>query len=109
MLRVCSRLNLLLQQGRHAQAADVCSRLLDAVADAWIEALQLLALARKGLGDVTEAERLLSVCVQLQPQRAEFHSNLANLLRASGRVADAEAAYRQALQVDGRFKPRAWV
>jgi tetratricopeptide (TPR) repeat protein len=95
---------LLLQQGRHAQAADVCSRLLEQ----WptlIEALQLMALACKGLGDLSEAERLLRACVQLQPQRAEFHSNLANLLRASGRVADAEAAYRQALQVDGRFKP----
>lgn len=95
---------LLLQQGRHAQAADVCNRLL-AQWPTLIEALQLLALARKGLGDVTEAERLLRACVQLQPQRAEFHSNLANLLRASGRIADAEAAYRQALQVDRRFKP----
>lgn len=94
----------LLQQGRHAQAADVCNRLL-AQWPTLVEALQLLALARKGLGDVTEAERLLRACVQLHPQRAEFHSNLANLLRASGRVVDAEATYRQALQVDARFKP----
>ncbi|WP_129781472.1 2OG-Fe(II) oxygenase family protein [Peristeroidobacter soli] len=94
----------LLQQGLHAQAADVCSRLL-AQWPTLTEALQLLALARKAVGDVSEAERLLRACVQLQPQRADFHANLANLLRASGRVADAEASYRLALQADARFKP----
>jgi tetratricopeptide (TPR) repeat protein len=94
----------LLQQGQPAQAADVCSRLL-AQWPTLTEALQLLALARKGLGDGTEAERLFRACVQLQPQRAEYHANLANLLRASGRVADAEATYRRALQADARFKP----
>jgi len=94
----------LLQQGQHAQAADVCSRLL-AQWPELIEGMQLLALARKGQGDVAEAERLLRTCVQRQPQRADFHANLANLLRASGRAADAEVAYRQALQIDARFKP----
>ena len=94
----------LLQQGRHAQAADICNQLL-AQQPTLVDALQLLALARKGTGDVAEAERLLLACVQLQPRRAEYHSNLANLLRATGRASDAETAYRRALQADARFKP----
>lgn len=94
----------LLQQGRHAQAADICNRLL-AHQPGHADALQLLALVRKGTGDVADAERLLLACVQLQPGRAEFHSNLANLLRATGRAGEAEAAYRHALHADARFKP----
>ena len=94
----------LLQQGRFAQASEVCSRMVAQRPDA-VDALQLLALARKGQGEVVEAERLFRASIQRSPQRAEFHANLANLLRAAGRVPEAEAAYRAALQVNARFKP----
>lgn len=94
----------LLQQGRHAQAADICNRLL-AQKPTLVEAIQLLALARKGEGNTAEAERLLRACVQLQPQRAEFHANLANLLRALGRGVEAADTYKSALEADPRFKP----
>ncbi|MBL8270914.1 tetratricopeptide repeat protein, partial [Steroidobacter sp.] len=94
----------LLQQGRHAQAADICNQLLSQ-RPTLVDALQLLALARKGEGDTGAAERLFRSCVQLQPQRADFHANLANLLRALGRGAEAEMCYRSALGADARFKP----
>lgn len=94
----------LLQQGQAAQASALCHDVL-AQRPNLVDAMQLLALARKAEGNVAEAERLFRSCIQQSPRRAEFHSNLANLLRALARGPEAEQAYRTALSVDARCKP----
>ena len=86
---------LLWQQKRFAGADSVCREVL-ARAPLNAEALHLSGLIRRQLGDVADAERYLRQSIQLQPTRAEFHSNLGNLLRAEGRLHEARASYERA-------------
>jgi Flp pilus assembly protein TadD len=104
LARALRQAQALLQQGQAAQASALCSNLL-AQRPNQVDAMQLLALARKAEGNAAEAERLFRACIQHSPRRAEFHSNLANLLRALARAPEAEQAYRVAVSLDARFKP----
>jgi Flp pilus assembly protein TadD len=67
-----------------------------------------MGLALKGTGNAAQAEHWLRLSIQLDPGHAEFHANLANLLRAQGKYLVAEEAYRAALRLlpEHRFARR---
>lgn len=92
---------MLWQQKRFAEAQSVCLAVLGR-SPLHAEALHLLGLIRKQLGDPAEAERYMRQSLQLQPARAEFHANLGNLLRAQRRLHEARASYERALSCDAR-------
>lgn len=85
-------------------AAEAACRALLAVASRDADALHLLGLVRKQAGDLDQAEGLLRSSVEAAPERAEYHANLGNLLRSRGRIADAELAYRMALQLSPQLR-----
>lgn len=86
----------LLQQRNLREAEAVCREELSrSPRDASV--LQLLGLVRMATGDLIESERLLRASIDLDPQTADYHVNLANLLRRLQRLPDAERGYRKAL------------
>lgn len=60
-------------------------------------AAHLLGLALKDGGDWVEGERWLRFSIELEPQRGEFHANLANLLRKRRQHEAARQSYERAL------------
>lgn len=62
-------------------------------------AAHLLGLALKETGDLEQGEQWLRFSIRLEPGRAEFHANLANLLRRAGKLIRAERVYRRALNL----------
>jgi Flp pilus assembly protein TadD len=62
-------------------------------------AAHLLGLALKETGDWEHGEQWLRFSIRLEPERPEFHSNLANLLRREGKFFRAERVYRRALNL----------
>lgn len=94
---------LLWQQKRFADADSICREVL-ARAPRDADALHLSGLIRRRLGDLAGAEQCIRQSIQLQPSRAEFHSNLGNLLRAQGRPHEARASYERAVSLDPRHR-----
>lgn len=92
------RATALLRGAQPLAAAAICGAIL-AREPANAIAAQLLGLALKDAGDWAEGERWLRFSIQLEPNRGEFHANLANLLRKRDKYPEAEAAYRQALEL----------
>src|SRR5258708_1518402 len=80
--------------GRLADAEGGYRRLL-AAAPALARALHGLGVCRPRQGDAAAAAGLVGQAVTLAPDIAEFHSNLGVMLRATGRVTEAEAALRR--------------
>jgi tetratricopeptide (TPR) repeat protein len=66
--------------------------------DRHVDALHLLGLVHLHRGDLVEAERLIRKALALR-ESAIFWGNLGNLLKNSHRLAEAEAAYRRALEL----------
>jgi Flp pilus assembly protein TadD len=64
------------------------------------DAMHLLGLVRRQLGDGAGAEPLLRRSIELCPARAEFRVNLSNLLVAAGRLDEARAELRRALAAE---------
>ncbi|HVH17120.1 MAG TPA: tetratricopeptide repeat protein, partial [Myxococcota bacterium] len=58
--------------------------------------------------DPMRALDLLRASIAVRPDAAIYHNSLANLFRARGRVAEAEAAYREAVRLDRRYA-NAWL
>jgi Tfp pilus assembly protein PilF len=94
----------LMQSGQLDQAAEICQR-LQAKAPAEPDVLHLFGLIRKQQGRHDEAEKLLRSSIRHAPGRANFHANLGNLLANMGRYEDAASVYRDALGIDGSFRP----
>src|SRR5690242_18329479 len=88
----------MLSEGKHLDSLAVCGAIL-AREPREPDAAHLMGLALKGTGDLEQSEHWLRFSIQLQPRRAEFHANLANLLRAQQQYSAAEGAYRAALQL----------
>ena len=90
------------QAGRLAEAEGLYRRVLAA------DPLQADAAASLGNGgaargdDWTRPTELVSRAVELKPAEAIFVSNLGVVLEALGRFAEAEAAYRRALELNPR-------
>jgi Flp pilus assembly protein TadD len=102
-----SRLQLafsLMQQQRCAAARDVVNGVL-ALSPNNVEAIHLLGLICKQEGDVVRAENLLRRSIELQPRRAEFHANLANLLRRQQKIREALNEYEDAVAIDPHHRP----
>lgn len=89
----------LLGQKRFADAEAICRKLLHG-SPRNAEALHLLGLVLKDAGDAAEGERLIGQSIAIEPHRAEFRVNLANLLRRQGRLQEAVASYRTALEFE---------
>lgn len=65
-----------------------------------IDALEIVALARRELGDAAGAETALRKVLSIAPERRWPYGDLARLLLDTGRSRDAEAISRQALAAD---------
>jgi tetratricopeptide (TPR) repeat protein len=63
-------------------------------------AIHMLGLVRKDAGDIPGGVQLLLRSIQLEPNRAEFRSNLANLLLRIGHYDDALLHYSHALALE---------
>ena len=91
-----ARAHDLLRQRRFAEAEAACLQVLEQ-APRQADAVHMLGLIRKDVGDVAGGEQLLRHSLELAPTRGEFHANLANLLRRERRLGDALVSYRAAL------------
>lgn len=98
------RASTLLNQQKFAQCAALCAGIV-ARDPRNALATHLLGLAIKETGDWAQGEQWLRQSIQLQPERAEFHANLANLLRRRRKYRQAEKFYRQALQLSPTHQP----
>ena len=92
------------QAGQLDAAAALCADLAQRFRNE-PDVLHLFGLIRKQQGRGDEALELLKKSVAAAPARANFHANLANLFAALGQLPDAEKSYRQALGLDGSFRP----
>src|SRR3569833_4508537 len=92
------RATRLLNAGKYADCAAVCAAVVARDAGNAV-ATHLLGLAIKETGDWEQGEQWLRLSVQLDPGRAEFHANLANLLRRRQKYRQAENSYRRALEL----------
>lgn len=93
----------LLSAAKFADSAAVCGGIL-AREPRNAAAAHLMGLALKGTGDVAQAEQWLGFSIQLEPERAEFHANFGNLLRAQQKYSAAEEAYRTALRLTSEHR-----
>ena len=92
------RATQLFNTGQHAECAAICGAIV--ARDAGNSgATHLLGLAIKETGDWEQGEQWLRLSVQLDPERAEFHANLGNLLRRRRKFRQAEKFYRRALEL----------
>lgn len=87
-----------LNEGKFAECAAICGAIVSRDARNAV-ATHLLGLAIKETGDWAQGEQWLRLSVQLDPHRAEFHANLANLLRRREKFKQAERFYRRALEL----------
>lgn len=92
------------QADRLVEAAAACRAVLGEQPD-MTDAVHLLALVSRKLGNLDEAEALFEQCLEQQPERADIHANFGNLLRAVGKTDDAIAEYLRALEIDDTFRP----
>jgi Flp pilus assembly protein TadD len=80
---------------RWREALAACRKLIAAV-PAQPAVLGLAGLLSLQLDDAAEAVAFLALAVQLRPDAADLHYNLANALRRLGRTEEAIATYRRA-------------
>jgi Flp pilus assembly protein TadD len=88
----------LLGQQKFSECVAVCAAIVAAEPRNAV-ATHLLGLAIKETGDWAQGEQWLRQSIELDPQNAEFHANLANLLRRRKKPRQAEKFYRQALEL----------
>jgi Flp pilus assembly protein TadD len=98
------RASVALSQGKFPEAAAICAALV-AQDSRNAVATHLLGLAVKESGDWAQGEQWLRLSIQLDPDRAEFHANLANLLRRREKYQQAERFYRRALALAPAHRP----
>jgi Flp pilus assembly protein TadD len=65
-----------------------------------VEAINMLSLARRSTGDVCTAAAELQRALEVHPQDAYSHANLGWTHLQSGRLAEAEQHFREALRLD---------
>ena len=90
-----------LMRGETTQAAALIGLVLEARPD-WAPAVHLAGLIARDQGDLSRAEDLMRRSLEMGgingQMRAEYANNLGNLLRTAGYPAQAEAAFRLALE-----------
>ncbi|MBS0479215.1 MAG: sulfotransferase [Proteobacteria bacterium] len=85
--------------GRTAEAERIAAAVLAERGDT-LDAIELMALARRAAGDGAGAERWLRRAIAVAPGRRWPHDDLAELLCEAGRAVEAEAVCRAALAAD---------
>ena len=86
-------------EGRHAAALQL-ARQVPANGPTALDALEVMALAHRALGDVAETERLLRRAIDIAPARHWPRDDLARLLLDTGRAEAAEQVCREAVAAD---------
>lgn len=81
------------------QADRLCRSALE-IEPANAQALHLMAVVSRQLGDPMSAERCFRASLELDPLNGEARTNFANLLRSAGRPGDAADQLRTALEID---------
>jgi protein O-mannosyl-transferase len=94
--------NLLLHEGRHADAADAYETALR-LRPSFVEAMSHLGVARAAQGRWAEAERHLRDAIAARPDFADAHANLGVALEKQGRRAEAIAEFHEALRLRPNF------
>ena len=94
----------LLSQRKFAECAAVCGAIV-AAEPRNAAATHLLGLAITETGDWAQGEQWLRQSIRLEPGHAEFHTNLANLLRRRRKFRQAEKFSRQALELAPDHRP----
>ncbi|CAO3441243.1 tetratricopeptide repeat protein [Azospirillum endophyticum] len=89
---------------RLAEAREIYRRILD-VDRRNGQALHLLGLVERRLGNTDEAIALIRQAVAILPEFAEAQANLGNAYRAVGRIEEAAAAYRHSIAVSPGSAP----
>ncbi|MBI2585035.1 MAG: tetratricopeptide repeat protein, partial [Rhodospirillales bacterium] len=89
-------------EGKTAESEAALRRVLAEAPDE-PDALHFLGLAEFRKGRAEDAARLISRAVAIKPDAAEFHFHLAETLRPRGKNAEAEAAYRRALEIEPKL------
>ena len=88
--------------GQTGQAEQICQQVL-AVWPEHPDALQLLGLLAHGAGNFDSALGYMRRACAAPQAPALFHSNLAEMLRQSGHLIEAEKEGRRAVALDGNF------
>ena len=86
-------------EGRHALAAQLAQGVL-ASGTMSLDALEIMALAQRALGNAAEAERLLRRAIAVAPDRHWPRDDLARLLLDAGHPGAAEEVCREAIAAD---------
>ena len=97
----------LLQAGRSREALRRYRQVLKIYPD-HADALNLSGIATFQLGNVERALELIRKALAVQPDHVDAHNNLGNLLKASNRLDEAEAAYRRAIEVIADLRLDGW-
>lgn len=86
-------------EGRHAEAVRLAQQAAGG-GTASLDALEIMALAQRALGNAAEAEHLLRRAITVAPNRHWPWDDLARLLLDTGRPAAAEQVCREAIDSD---------
>lgn len=105
--QLLQRAHQALQGGRMQEARQLCQTVLDAK-PFQADALHLLGLILKAMGERNAALQALRRSITLRPNQPQLLNNMGNLLADMGRADEALAAYRQALDFEPRFLD-AWI
>ncbi len=89
----------LLQTRRWAHAEDLCRQVLAAQPQN-LDALNLMGLIFREIGDRAKARAWLEQAIQVDPNFVEARSNLGTLLREMGLGAEAEVQFQAALEIN---------
>lgn len=87
-----------LNEGRIAQAEELARAVLAERRD-WPDALQVMGLIKRRVGDLEDAEALLLRCVEMSPANLHYRNNYGLLLKSLGRLQEAVAQFQAALAV----------
>lgn len=87
------------QSGRVRLAAEIYRSIVEVVPQ-HADALHLLGLTERHLGNVISAVELIQHAIAINPRIAMFHSNLGEAYRTIGRVEESEASCRQAIDLE---------
>lgn len=88
-----------LQSGSHAEAEQYCLEALGLQPE-HPEALNMLGLARRAMGDLDIADKAMVRAINAAPNRPEYYLNLGNLRRSRGNLQQAAQLYAFALDCE---------
>ncbi len=102
-MQAASRLQ---EAGDPVNAGQIYQRVL-AADPGHADAMHFLGVCAGDMGQFETAMELIDRSIELYPESATYHNNRGNILKAGGRLDEAEDAYRRAVGMDSGFA-RAW-